>query len=86
MPDQPPRTSPDPAAEWWTLAEVAAYLGVKPVTVYRYRKRPLEEGGLPPEDAMISRTPVYRPATVITWNEDRAGQGARTDLRAGGQS
>lgn len=76
-----PDPVPDPEAQWWTLADVAAYLGVKLETVHRYRKRPRDKGGLPPEDDKVSRTPVYYPATVIEWNErERAGKGARTDL------
>lgn len=76
-----PEAPPDPGAEWWTLGDVAAYLGVKLVTVHRYRKRPREKGGLPPEDYKIGRTPVYRPSTVIAWNKsERAGRGTRTDL------
>lgn len=71
----------DPAADWWTIDDVAAYLGVKPESARRYRGRPLERGGLPAEDRMFGRTPAWKPQTVITWNEgQRAGQGARSDL------
>jgi hypothetical protein len=55
--------------------------------VHRYRKRPREKGGLPPEDSMIGRTPVYIPVTVIGWNKrERLGKGARTDLSRDGGS
>jgi hypothetical protein len=71
----------DPAADWWTMDDIAAHLGVKAASVRRYRARPADKGGLPPEDRMIGRTPVWKPATVITWNEtERRGQGTRTDL------
>lgn len=71
----------DPAADWWTMDDIAAHLGVKPTSIRRYRARPLDKGGLPREDRMIGRTPVWKPVTVITWNEtERRGQGTRTDL------
>lgn len=69
----------DPAADWWTMDDIAAYLGVAPATARRYRGREPEHGGLPPEDRMFGRTPAWRPATVTAWK--RPGQGARTDLR-----
>jgi hypothetical protein len=69
---------PDPGADWWTMDDIAAYLGVKVASVRRYRARPRERGGLPPEDRMIGRTPVWRPATIIRWHEhERRGQGWR---------
>lgn len=71
----------NPAAEWWTTEDIAAYLGVKPATVRRYRGREPEHGGLPPEDHTFLRTPVWRPATITAWK--RPGRGARTDLDQG---
>lgn len=71
----------DPGAEWWTLDDVAAYLGVKKATARRYRMPDRGKGSLPREDRMFGRTPAWRPATVIAWNErGRPGPGARTDL------
>jgi hypothetical protein len=71
----------DPAADWWTMDDIAAHLDVKSSSVRRYRSRPQDKGGLPPEDRMIGRTPVWKPATITEWHEgERAGQGARTDL------
>jgi hypothetical protein len=76
----------DPAADWWTMADIAAFLSsrsgreVKVASVRRYRVRPRERGGLPPEDRMFGQTPVWRPQTVIHWCEhDRRGQGFRSD-------
>ena len=72
----------DPAADWWTTEDIAAYLGVKPSTVRRYRARPREQGGLPPEERTFVRSPAWRPATIKAWNEtERRGQGTRTDLQ-----
>jgi hypothetical protein len=71
----------DPSAEWWTLDDIAAYLGVKPATARRYRMPDRGKGSLPAEDRMFGRTPAWKPATIIAWNEqERLGQGARTDL------
>jgi hypothetical protein len=78
-------TPGDPAADWWTTDDVAAYLGVEPASVRRYRTRPRDQGGLPPEDRMFGRTPAWKPSTVIAWNEtERPGRGTRTDLNAPG--
>jgi hypothetical protein len=68
----------DPAADWWTMDDVAAYLGIAPESARRYRSRPLTGGGLPKEDRMFGRTPAWKPATIIDWK--RPGQGARSDL------
>jgi hypothetical protein len=66
---------PDPYAEWWTLADVAAYLDVKPETAQSYRHRKFPKGL--PEAHKIGRTPVWRPERIIRWNEaERPGRGA----------
>jgi hypothetical protein len=67
---------PDPDADYWTVADVAAYLGIKPETVRTYRSR--NRGELPPEDKMFGRSPVWKPATITAFA--RLGQGHRTDL------
>lgn len=75
------RPAGDPVADWWTMDDIAAWLDVKYPTVRRYRARPRDKGGLPPEDRMFGRTPAWRPSTIIRWHrEERRGQGARTDL------
>ena len=51
--------------------EVAERIGVKPDTLGRYR--------LPPPDAQIGRTRGWLPATIDQWQQNRPGQGARTD-------
>ncbi|TDD37870.1 MarR family transcriptional regulator [Actinomadura sp. KC06] len=67
----------DPAKEFWTAADIAAYLGVTVETVRVYRSR--GRGELPAEDDRFGQSPVWRPATII--NHKRPGQGARTDLQ-----
>lgn len=79
-------TEGDSDASWWTMADIASYLGVKLRSVHTYRTRGIKERasgvpeaerkGLPEEDKMFGRTPVWRPQTVIAWNENqRPGQG-----------
>lgn len=77
--NETPAGSPD--AEWWTFEDIAAYLGITVATARRYRMPDRGKGSLPKEDRMFGRTPAWRPATIITWNEEqRPGAGARTDL------
>lgn len=49
---------PDPASEWWTTSDVAAYLGLKVAMVSAYRTR----GQMPQPDMTVGRTHVWRPA------------------------
>lgn len=60
-------SSPDPNAEWWTPADVAAHLGVTPGTVHSYRST----GRLPEAEQRFGATPAWRPATVIEWDQQR---------------
>lgn len=60
-------TTVDPAAEWWTTTEVAAYLGLKLGTVSSYRQR----GQMPAPDQTLGRTHVWRPKTIVDWHERR---------------
>lgn len=55
--------APDPNAEYWTTADVAAYLGVRVQTVSAYRQR----GQMPEPDTWIGRRPAWRPATITAW-------------------
>lgn len=68
--------APDPDADYWTMADIAEYLGVKLRSVHTYRLRGQkgEPGGLPQEDKVLGRTPVWKPATILGW--ERPGQGA----------
>lgn len=62
---------PDPAAEWWTTSDVAAYLEVRVATVSSYRAR----GQMPAPDMTVGRTHVWHPETIITWHEGRPRPG-----------
>jgi len=47
----------------WSVAEVAAYLGVLPGTVPAYASR----GQMPQPDGYVGRSPWWRPETIRTW-------------------
>lgn len=70
------RVTPDPDADYWSIEDVAAFLGVSAATVRTYRSR--DRGELPPEDKKFGRSPVWKPATIIGFS--RLGQGHRSDL------
>lgn len=67
----------DPADDYWTIDNVAAYWHVAPQTIRTYRSR--RRGELPEPDRMFGRSPVWRPSTIIEFQ--RPGRGARTDLK-----
>lgn len=79
--------APDPALEWWTTSDVAAYLGVRVATVSTYRKR----GQMPEPDMVLGRTSAWRPKTIIDWHAQRPRPGVggrpipREDGREGGR-
>jgi predicted DNA-binding transcriptional regulator AlpA len=54
-------------SDWVEMDDVAAMTGLTPDTVRQYRgsKR------LPPEDAMVGRTPVWEWSTIQKWNDER---------------
>ncbi len=70
---------PDPASEWWTTSDVAAYLGLRVATVSAYRTR----GQMPQPDMTVGRTHVWRPYTIISWHEarKRIGVGGRPSVK-----
>jgi hypothetical protein len=81
----------DPAADWWTMDDIAAFLSsrgprsIQVASVRRYRGRSRERGGLPSEDHKFGRTPVWRPQTIIDWHEhERRGQGWRSSQSGDG--
>ena len=47
----------------WSVADVAAYLGVKPTTVTAY----LARGQMPPADGYVGRSPWWKPETIKAW-------------------
>ncbi len=63
--------APDPAAEWWTTSDVAAYLGLRVGTVSSYRQR----GQMPEPDLTVGRTHMWRPARIIQWHRSRPRPG-----------
>lgn len=70
---------PDPSAEWWTIDDVARYLGVARDTVHSYRSR----RQMPAHEQQYGRTALWRPATITSWAAER-----RTDSKrhAAGQA
>jgi uncharacterized protein involved in tolerance to divalent cations len=64
-------TTPDPIAEWWTTSDVAEYLGIQIGAVSFYRNR----NQMPEPDRIVGRTHLWRPTTIIAWNEERPGLG-----------
>ncbi|MDO4242010.1 MAG: transcriptional regulator [Microbacteriaceae bacterium] len=52
---------------YWSLSEIAEYLGVAYGTLSRYK--------LPEPDATIGRTRGWLPDTIKSWNESRPGRG-----------
>ncbi|QYN41081.1 helix-turn-helix domain-containing protein (plasmid) [Pseudonocardia sp. DSM 110487] len=63
----------DPDAEWWTVDDVALYLGVKPRTVVAYRS----VGSLPEPDRRVGRRVLWRPRHIIEWRAGRSGDEPR---------
>jgi hypothetical protein len=70
---------PDPDADWWTVSDVAAHLGVSIHTVSSYRSR----RQMPDPDRTIGRTPVWRPVRIIDWHAQRPGHGGRPSTATG---
>jgi predicted DNA-binding transcriptional regulator AlpA len=64
-------SAPDPEADWWTMPDIASYIGVALSTVSSYRTR----GQMPPPDQTIGRTPVWRPSRIIEWHQSRPRHG-----------
>src|SRR5436305_11602357 len=61
------RVAVDTNAEWWTTTEVADFLGVRVGTVSSYRQR----GQMPPPDRTLGRTHLWRPSTIVQWQQRR---------------
>src|SRR3954471_942604 len=57
----------DAGAEWWTTTEVADYLGVRVGTISSYRQR----GQMPAPDRTLGRTHLWRPSTIVQWQQRR---------------
>ncbi|MGL5827776.1 MAG: helix-turn-helix transcriptional regulator [Nocardioides sp.] len=61
VPTQPPST------DWWTTDDVATFLDVSPSTVRAYMAR----GQMPESDRRMGRLPLWRPASIRRWHEQR---------------
>lgn len=53
--------------DWWTVGEVATFLGVKRTTLSAY----LARGQMPPPDRRFGRTLAWRPETIRDWRAGR---------------
>jgi predicted DNA-binding transcriptional regulator AlpA len=53
--------------DWWTTRDVARFLHISSSTVRAYVTR----GQMPKADRRIGREPVWRPATIREWHEQR---------------
>ncbi|MEU6034028.1 hypothetical protein ABZ801_01320 [Actinomadura sp. NPDC047616] len=51
----------------WGVDEVADYLGVKPVSVHRYKSR----GDMPEPTRYFGRSPAWKPEVIIEWVKER---------------
>ncbi len=60
-------------SDWWTTRDVASFLGVTPSTIRAYVTRQQ----MPAADRRIGREPVWRPATIRKWHEQRPRTGGR---------
>ena len=61
--------------DWWTIADTARYLGVATSTVRSLASRQL----MPAPDRRFGRTSLWRPRTIIKWNEKRPRKGRSPD-------
>src|SRR5690606_39536537 len=61
---------PDPNADYWTLRDIADHWGVSYNTVRTYRAR--GRGELPEPDAVFGRSPAWRPATIIRFQDRKS--------------
>jgi predicted DNA-binding transcriptional regulator AlpA len=69
---------PDPGKAYWTVNDIAEYLGVKPKSVREYKTRK----DLPEPMDKVGQSSVWDPKAIIEWAESRPGSGACTDLQA----
>ena len=56
--------------DWWTTRDVAAFLDIAPSTIRAYVAR----GQMPQADRRIGREPVWKPATIRQWHNQRPRQ------------
>lgn len=56
--------------EYWSVQEVAAYVGVTDSTIRSYAARDL----MPKPDLPVGRTPLWLPETIKKWKAERPGK------------
>lgn len=64
-------TTPDPEADYWTTADIAAYWGVKEKTVQTYLARRGEKEEVPVPDTYFGRKAAWKPETIRTFQRKR---------------
>jgi predicted DNA-binding transcriptional regulator AlpA len=69
-----------PQHRLWTVADVAARMGVALATVRTYRSK-----GVLPEPKYIGRTPVWEAEVIEHWLAERPGQGVGGGRRREGR-
>lgn len=69
-------------AQWWTMNDIAAYLQIGYGTVRLYRGGSRPGRALPAEDTRIDDRPLWKPATIIRWNETERCQWGRRGVKA----
>lgn len=60
-------------ADWWTVEDVASYLGISSSTVRAYVVR----DQMPAPDRRMGRMQLWRPKTIRTWHEKRPRKAPR---------
>lgn len=68
--------------EYMGPAEVAAYVGLAPMTIRDYASK----GRMPKPDVRIGPVGGWSKETIDEWVANRPGRGARTDLASKGTS
>ena len=64
-------SEPELPKDWWSVRDVAQYLGITPGAVRTYVSR----GDMPPHERQIGLTNVWKPATIRKWNKRRPRKG-----------
>lgn len=62
----------DLPTDWWTVEDVATYLGISASTVRAYVAR----DQMPAADRRMGRMQLWQPKTIRSWDEKRPRKGA----------
>ncbi|MEV8636532.1 hypothetical protein AB0395_33280 [Streptosporangium sp. NPDC051023] len=62
-------------ASYWTMADIAEYLGARlcSVRTYRLRGQKGKPGGLSQGGKLLGRTAVWEPTAILRWERPRQG-------------